>query len=590
MLARTDVEECSPPSENYSTLIVSESTSISDEDLRWDASRDEPDPLPATSSADDRMSGWLVVGLILVAIACSTIPWLWEGYAWAAWLGVACAMTLAVSRGMGSNFWITWLWCSTVLGAAFHWSPAAMAYTLSSDYAVGFAVAAPLFIWDGLRLALGFWLATKLTRDIRYYWFAAASTSIFLEYVMPGVFPWKLGLTQLSIPWLIQGVDLFGGSFATLVVFAIAGGIQISAVRFWRWFNSTFAHDSREQKIGASQSNVPRDSNHNSNRNNWMRLVRSPIILSICGIAVYNTIAWYYWSQVSEGSQKLRIGLVQVDPSFVESTESAREQTKAIAGQVDLICWPESSAGNYDLQLQSLANDDLNFQMSRAPERGLRPWPSPDCELLLGGKNYACDAEESSELYVTAMLIDKHENITARHNKRFLMPFGEYVPGEAYVPGMKQLFDMAEYVQPGKSALPIESSTGARIGAMLCYEDMVPQAAREMVVNGSNLLISLVNGSAFESRYTLYQHRLISHLRAIECRRYFARCAATGETCIINPLGEIESRLPVQANAALVGEVGLMKERSFYSRFPWLFPIAGCAGLVLFLLKRSRPE
>ena len=235
------------------------------------------------------------------------------------------------------------------------------------------------------------------------------------------------------------------------------------------------------------------------------------------------------------------------------------------------------------MDLKCLENDELTFQLSRDPERGMRPWPSPKCELLLGGKNYVGKGEEPDEVFVTAMLLDTSENIAARHNKRFLMPFGEYVPAEDYVPGLSQLFDMAEYVTPGESAVPIESKTGARIGAMLCFEDMVPRAAREMVAARANLLVSLVNGSAFESHFTLYQHRMISHLRAIECRRYFVRCAATGETCIIDPLGRIVSRLPMQTNGALVGEAGLMEQRSLYSRFPWMLPILGTVGGIVCL-------
>ena len=592
MLARVDAEEQVHTQADLCVASASEESSeecgaVEVQNFDFELVNSDGETQPTMRSFQIEQLGWFAIPLGLVAFVCTTIPWLAEGYSWAAWVGVACGMTLAVSRGFASSLWVAWLWCGGVLGTAFHWSPAAMAYTLSSSYAIGFAVAAPLFVWDGLRLALGFWLAAKLTRDIRYYWFAAAATTIFLEYVVPGVFPWKLGLTQLSNPWLIQGIDLFGASFSTFVVFAVAGALQLAAFGAWRWFSAC-----RKQVITKHQASVDPITAADGTIGSvyGLRLAGSPVLLTVCCIAIYNTIAWQYWSNLSSNAPKIRIGLVQVDPSFVESTDNAREQTNAIAGQVDLVCWPESSAGNYDLQLKSLADDELTFQMSRDPDRGLRPWPSPACELLLGGKNYVGDPDEGGKLFVTAMLIDKNESIVARHDKRFLMPFGEYVPGEAYIPGLKQLFDMAEYVEPGKTALPIESSTGARIGTMLCYEDMVPRAAREMVANKANLLISLVNGSAFESHYTLYQHRLISHLRAIESRRYFVRCAATGETCVINPLGEIESRLPMQVNGAMVSEVGLIEARSFYSRFPWLLPTLGGVCLVLLLRKHRKPR
>jgi apolipoprotein N-acyltransferase len=509
----------------------------------------------------------------LAAIVFHAIPWLYEGYPWCGWLGIALALALARSGGVVACFWGMWLWCSCSIAIAFHWSPAAMAYTLSSGYALGLLVATPLILWDGLRLALGYWLATKLTRDIRFFWLASATTTIALEYVMPGVFPWKLGLTQLSIPWFIQGVDVFGSSYATLVAFAAAGVLHIAGAGL------VSRHFVVAKHAGADLgSQFPHG------------LLKSfqPVVMLLVANMLYSAVTWTYWKMLSDAAPKINVGMVQVDPSNVESTENARIQTERIAEHVDLMCWPESSGGNYELRLGCLANEEQVFEMSRAPERGLRPWPNPRCELLLGAKNYVGNCEDPEELYVTALLVDEQENIAARYNKRFLMPFGEYVPGEDYIPGMAQLFDMAEHVRPGSQALPLQSRTGANVGVMLCYEDMVPQAAREMVVHGANLLISLANGSAFESHYTLYQHRMIAHLRALELRRYLLRCAATGETCVINPLGEVERRLPMQVSDALATQTSLLEQRTLYSRFPWLLPGIGLISLVAWKFRNVR--
>ncbi len=273
----------------------------------------------------------LSLALWVAAIVLGTTPWLFEGYTWCAWLGLASAMQLAIGGGVASRFWSTWLWSNCLLGAAFHWSPAAMQYTLSSSFLLGFVVALPLIIWDGLRMALGFWIAARLTRDVRYYWFAAACCSIALEYLMPGVFPWKIGLTQLSYPWLIQGIDLFGPSFSTLVAFAVAGVIHILATTL---FTNGFKLQS------------------------FSRVVYSPAFIALTCICLYNAFAWYSWSQIIDASPQVKIGLIQVDPSYVESSDNLRKHTASVAGQVDLICWPESSAGNYDMRLTNLANDE----------------------------------------------------------------------------------------------------------------------------------------------------------------------------------------------------------------------------------------
>jgi apolipoprotein N-acyltransferase len=93
-------------------------------------------------------------------------------------------------------------------------------------------------------------------------------------------------------------------------------------------------------------------------------------------------------------------------------------------------------------------------------------------------------------------------------------------------------------------------------------------------------LVSLANGSAFESPYTLTQHRLLAQLRAVECRKSFVRCAATGESCVISPVGKIEERIAVQQAGALVANVSLLTGQTVFTRAPWLGTITSLLGLV----------
>jgi len=120
----------------------------------------------------------------------------------------------------------------------------------------------------------------------------------------------------------------------------------------------------------------------------------------------------------------------------------------------------------------------------------------------------------------------------------------------------------------------------ARLGVMLCYEDMVPSAAESLVDNSANVLISLINGSSFKATLTLLQHRLLAQLRAVENRRCLLRCAATGETCLVSPLGTIPARLPLNVEDVLVAEVPLIDQRTLASRIGPTFPIV-CGGLAL---------
>lgn len=495
-----------------------------------------------------------------------------DGLVWIGWLAIAGGVYLATRGGWVSSWWMTWLWSCAAIGMAFHWSPAAMAYTLNSGYGLGLLVAAPLVIWDALRLGSSYWLAARLTSDPRVAWLPAAFFSMTWEFMVPGVFPWRLGFIQLSWPWLYQPVDIFGACWPTLIAFAHAGLI----IGLLSWLATKWA---RLGGVTATQR-----------KTRQIRWIYSGCILLLLVNGLYGWWSISKWRDRIRVAQQVRFALVQVDPSFTVSLVQSQELTKQFASQADIVCWPESSGGNYELTLDDLRDRDRVFDGSREPERGLQPWPNATCELLLGGKNYVGDRESPNEIYVTAMLLDKNQCIVGRYNKRFLMPFGEYVPGEGTVPGLAALFDMAEHIQAGAGAVTVNSSTGARMGAMLCYEDMVPQASIEMTRNRANVLVSLINGSAFESPYTLKQHRLLAQLRAVECRKYFIRCAATGETCVISPAGDIVCRLPLQQNGVLLADVALLEGQTIFTRFPWLSPIL-CAfaivGLVFGLRKRG---
>ncbi len=497
--------------------------------------------------------------LVISAIICNGVPWLWDSLLPLKVVGTSLALYLITCTGRISSLWVTWLWCSSSIAIAFHWSPTAMAYSLSSSYWLGLLVAVPLILWDGMRLALGFWVASKITTDLRWVWVPSLAITVLLESTIPSVFPWKAGLPYLNAPWLIQGVDAFGSSWTTVIDFLFAGCILAVGATLAtchkeeRWLSQPF--------LGAA--------------------VTLPF-LALALNTVYCTFAWNYWKDVVAGSPHLKIGMVQVDPGFQESLGDMQAFSDELKNEVDLICWPESSGGTLDISLSKLDDKESTFLLSKHPLKGIRPWPTPHCELLVGGKTYFNRNDSNREtLHVTAMLISDSESIEGRYHKRHLMPFGEYVPFGKWIPALDRLFDMQDVIEPGLEPIILHSRSGARIGTLLCYEDMVPEAAIDFVHCNANLLVSLINGSAFESPFTLRQHRLLSQSRAIETRKFFVRCAATGETCIVSPLGTITTRLPTIERGVLTGEIALLDGRTLYCEQSRLLVM--CSGVMVLI-------
>jgi apolipoprotein N-acyltransferase len=510
------------------------------------------------------------VALVILTIACIALPWLWDFLLPLEIVGTVMALYLITRTGILSSLWVTWIWGSCAIAVAFHWSPAAMAYSLSSSYWLGLIVSIPLILWDGMRLALGFWLASKITQDIRWIWIPVACITVLLETCLPSVFPWKLGLPFLHAPWIVQGIDVFGSSWTTVIDLLVAGTL-ISL--------TCFVMDFRQRQ-----------------RLELRRILNPSFLVPIIAMALnaaYCFLSWTTLTREVATAPHIKIGMVQVDPGYVESLGEMQNLSLEAGTDVDLICWPESSGGTLDMSLCDLSDKEVTFQKSKEPLRGIRPWPNPHCELLLGGKNYLKRGESGEEiLHVTAMLIDESERITGRYHKRQLMPFGEYVPLGKWFPALEKLFEMQDIIEPGVGSNVIVTQNGAKLGTFLCYEDMIPDSAVDLVRCDANLLVSLINGSAFESPFTLQQHRLLAQSRAIETRRFFVRCAATGETCIISPLGVVESRIPLTTKGVLVGNVALLDRMTIFASFPRVLPIlvAACILLFWFSSRRRRTE
>ena len=499
-------------------------------------------------------------------------PWLDEDLVVCGWLGVAAGLLMIDRlRGWRGESW-SLAAATAAIATAFHWSPKVMAYSMNTNYEIGLAIAAPIMLWDALRLVLPFWFAARIQPDPLRAWLPAGLLACGLEAIVPAVFPWKLGYSQIAWPHLIQSVDLFGPEFSTFVLYAHAGlivwlvhalGRAAGAVKAWPWEDRT--------------------------------AVRAGLVaLIVCAAnAAYGFGSLAIWSRWIEAAPTLRVALVQSNPEDDGGIDSLRTLTRRLcsdpAAVPDVVCWPECSGGSYEASLDSLADPERVLKLSRPPSPGMRPLEQPACPLLFGGKIYHGHPQKPRELYQSAILIDRDETVLGCYHKRHLMPFGEYVPGEDWYPDIKHYFPMQDDLTEGAACNVLGCGTAARLGVMLCYEDMIPAAARTLAAESANVLVSLINGAAFTAPLTLTQHRLLAQLRAVENRRCLVRCAATGQTCVINPLGMVTATLPLHTRDVLSATVPLLEGRTLANRIGPLFPLLCGAAVAALIFRRFRP-
>lgn len=502
-----------------------------------------------------RLAGGLAIVSIGLLVAA---PFLAEELVPAGWLGAAGGLALVAGRR-------GWRHESAVLAAAvlaiavaFHWTPQVLADATRSSTAIGLAFAAPIVLWDACRLALPFWIAGRLVTDPRNAWLPAALVAVVTEAVVPGVFPWKLGYSQLAWPLTVQSADLLGPEGPTFMFFAAAGVLVVIGGFF-----------------AASRSRRP----------SLIAWAAVAVTVANCG---YGLIAISRETARMAASPSLRMALVQVDPDQAGAVDQLRAITRAACngGTVpDLVCWPECSGGSYEEGLESFADEAVVFRRSREPLRGLRPWPEPACPLLFGGRIYRGYRERPELIYQAALLLDEREALAGAYHKRHLMPFGEYVPFADVIPELRLAFPVAVPYDEGGDPAVIACGT-ARIGSLLCYEDMVPSAAVSLVERSANLLVSLIHGAAFTNPLTLRQHRMLAQQRAIELRRCLVRCGSTGETCLVDAAGRVVRRLPLGREGLLIADVPLLETTTVASRLGPAFPAACGLGLVGLIVGR----
>ena len=512
------------------------------------------------------LAGWWSAPVVAAAIAVFiAAPWLDQRLVWCEWVGLAAALMLVPRiRGWWGEAW-TLAGAALALAIAFHWTPKVLAYAMNADEQVGLMFAAPIVLWDAVRLAVPLWFAARVTRDPLAAWWPAALAAVALEAFMPAVFPWKLGYAQIAWPWLVQSVDLLGAEAPTFVLYAHAGALA--------WLVALLANPAHTGRLAASRPGL--------------------VAVAICvANAAYGLAAMGSWSRIAEAAPQLRVAAAQANPEDEGGVDELRRLTLAACatpGRLpDLVCWPECSGGSYEAGLESLADPERVVAASREPNRGMRPLDDPACPILFGGKIYTGHPEKPKAIHQSAILVDAAHAILGRYHKRHLMPFGEYVPGSDLYPDIKLYFPMQDEMTEGTEATVLACGDRVRLGVMLCYEDMIPGAARSLANASANVLVSLINGSAFTEPLTLRQHRLLAQLRAVECRRALVRCAATGETCVISPLGTIVADLPLHGRDVLEADVPLLEARTLACRLGPAFPVAAAAGALAIAAWRRR--
>lgn len=527
--------------------------------------------------------------------------------------GVGLAPFLwAVARATSGKqaFYLGW-----VFGAVYYYVLLVWLNVLIAYHSVIPVALVLLGLYLGLFKGLFAWLAWKATRRGRRFFWVAAAAWVAVEYLQSlgdlG-FPWGyLGHSLWRHPALIQPVAWTGVYGLSLVLFW-TNHLACDGVRWWR-------HETAAPVLGEL-------------------LVRVAVLAVFCGAILLAAAdahrrvgadGFYATPPVTVGivqpniPQKIKFRSYAGDTPQEERERLQREilhKTIVITDELrparhtagcDLIIWPETALTDELLEFRpayaTLFDDLATTRFGASLFFGATKMRVLRHERFVAPEAFDADDYRQHpeayrfEFYNSTWLAEPGRGLNPTvYSKTRLVPFGEGFP---YVQRVKPLADLIAKVAgmvpltPGTehtvySLRPTASGDPLlRFGPLICYESCYPDLARKRVRRGAELLVIITNDAWYEKTAGAAQHQLQAIFRAVETRRWIARCANHGISCFISPLGEIVVESELAHEATLKWGVRGVKELTFYVRwgdlFAWL-TLAGTCGFVVLARKRRQ--
>lgn len=236
-----------------------------------------------------------------------------------------------------------------------------------------------------------------------------------------------------------------------------------------------------------------------------------------------------------------------------------------------LVLWPEAPAPFYYY-------DDPAFREQMNTMARLATAPA-----IFGGVARTAEGKPLN----SAIYLSGEGQLAGRYDKRFLVPFGEFVP--PMFGWIKKVSSEAGDFEPGEKVQTFIDGAHS-IGPFICYEAAFPHLVREVAQAGADVFVNISNDGYFGRSAAREQHLLLARMRAVENHRWLLRSTNDGITASIDPVGRVWDRFPGEKRAVGRLRFGWIKQQTPYTRggdwFAWLCLALGLAAAVFELQRR----
>jgi apolipoprotein N-acyltransferase len=311
----------------------------------------------------------------------------------------------------------------------------------------------------------------------------------------------------------------------------------------------------------------------------------SRLILAALWVAL--PVSWGAWrvNHLPAVPAEIRVGIIQGDidtyrkwdDAYVDTSYLVYETlTREVAGDVDLIIWPETAAPTYLKQDASRRIWAQNLAREvQAP-------------MLIGTLSYE-RLPGADYIYNSAYEVFPDERWEGPYSKQQLVPFGEMIPGAQWFPFLERIDLGQGNFRPGPGPVVFDSTRHPH-SVLICYESAFSELAREQVLRGARFLVIITNDSWYGRTPGPAQHAAMASLRAAEFRMGVARAANGGISLWTDSAGRRHGATKLFTRGVVKGTVPLSGGLTFYaSHGQWFVWLCGIPGALLFLAAWVRP-
>jgi len=282
----------------------------------------------------------------------------------------------------------------------------------------------------------------------------------------------------------------------------------------------------------------------------------------------------------------------KIDTYFKLSEETIKKGAK-------IVIWPETAlpvyllAGNYADEVKRIRHFVDNYGISILT--GM-----PDANFFYNKSNAPLDAKPLNDgkvlytSYNSILLFNPNSTEVQKYGKMKLVPFGEKVPLVESLPFLGDWIKWNVGISSWNTGrdttiFQVNSAQNSKnenikIGGIVCIESIYPIFTSVFAKKGAEFIAVVTNDSWYGDTSGPYQHKEMSVIRAVENKRSVVRAANGGISCLIDPLGRTVSETKMYTKTALIVDVPLNGELTFYTKRPWLVPLFASAISILIII------